>query len=344
MKIVALIIILIFASPVVSAQTKRGGTSKTKPPAKASTAKTSTPAKAPATAKASTKSQPSKTASQKTTGKNISVSAQPNAVVWLDEVRRGVTDADGKLEVKNLSVGRHTLRVRARGFAEQTLALLPAQRGQIAVQLKPTTDEAELAFQEAEETIEKSSGEDARRKAIELYRRAISRRTRFPAAHVALARTLLAAGATDDALDEIAAARRDRPIYPEASAVEGRILRAAADDEAAIESYRRAIREARGFQPEAYAGLGIALEERGDYEGSIEAFRKAIAQLSDTEPAIYQLLGASYEKLEKWKDAVAAYEKYLELAPEGKFASAIRSIIDQLRVQATEQNSAPPIP
>jgi cytochrome c-type biogenesis protein CcmH/NrfG len=276
--------------------------------------------------------------------RSIRVLTRAGATVWLDEVRRGVTGADGVLEIKNVMSGRHTLRVRAKGFQERTLALAPTQRGQIDVPLKPTTDEAELAFQEAEEASGRATDEAAREQAVELYRRALSLRPRFPEAHVALARLLLAMGRTDDALDEIEAARRDRPVYPEASAVEGRILRATADEDAAVESYRRAIREGRGFQPEAYAGLGIALEERGDYEGAIEAFRKAIAQLSDTEPALYQLLGAAYEKLERWKEALAAYEKYLALAPEGRFASAIRSIIDQLRVQAAEQESAPPIP
>ena len=255
-----------------------------------------------------------------------------------------MTAADGTLELKNVSPGRHTLRVRAKGFQERTLTLAPTERGQLDVTLKPTTDEAELAFQEAEEATSRASDDAAREQAVALYRRALSLRARFPEAHVALARLLLALGRTDDALDEIEAARRARPVYPEASAVEGRILRAAADETAAIESYRRAIREGRGFQPEAYAGLGIALEERGDYPGAIDAFRKALSQLSDTEPALYQLLGAAYEKLERWKEALAAYEKYLALAPEGKFASAIHSIIDQLRLQAAEQESAPPIP
>jgi cytochrome c-type biogenesis protein CcmH/NrfG len=41
--------------------------------------------------------------------------------------------------------------------------------------------------------------------------------------------------------------------------------------------------------------------------------------------------------MEKYKDAVEAYEKYLELAPDGSLAPAVRSIIDQLRRQAAEQ-------
>jgi tetratricopeptide (TPR) repeat protein len=237
-----------------------------------------------------------------------------------------------------VKAGRHTLRVRAAGFRERSLTLLPNERGLIQVGLTRTTDEAELLFQQAEDAREGVISADGKRgDAVELYRRALELRSRFPAARVGLARSLLALDDYDGALEQIEAARRVRPVYPEASAVEGRILRAAADPGAAIESYRRAIREARGVQPEAYAGLGIVLEEKGSYEEAVEAFRKAIAQLDDTEPALYQLLGAAYEKMENWREAVRAYDKYLALAPEGKLAPAIRSIIDQLRVQAAEQ-------
>jgi len=38
---------------------------------------------------------------------------------------------------------------------------------------------------------------------------------------------------------------------------------------------------------------------------------------------------------------VAAYEKYLALAPNGSYAAAIRSIIEQLRRDATGQEIIP---
>ncbi|HVF51764.1 MAG TPA: tetratricopeptide repeat protein [Pyrinomonadaceae bacterium] len=262
----------------------------------------------------------------------------PKATVWLDGLRRGVTDASGQLVLSNVRAGRHILRVRATGFRERTLPVLPLQRGALQVKLTPTTDEAELAFQRAEDAREGVLGAGGvREDAEELYRRALELRPGFAAARVGLARVLSSKEDFDAALEEIEEARRARPAYAEASAVEGRILRAAANSNAAIESYERAIREGRGVQPEAYAGLGIVLEEKGRYEEAVAAFRKAIAQLDDTEPALYQLLGAAYEKLENYKAALAAYEKYLALAPEGKLAPAIRSIIDQLRLQAAEQ-------
>jgi tetratricopeptide (TPR) repeat protein len=261
----------------------------------------------------------------------VNISTQPGAIVWVDEVRRGAADAEGRLQLK-LTPGRHALRVRADGFAERTLAILPTQRGALAVVLTKTTDGAELAFQQAENEREKGNNAQA----VEHYRQALKLRPRYAAAHLGLARALESQEEFDAALEEIAAARRDRPVYPEASAVEGRILRSLADTDGALNAYRRALREARGFQPEAYTGMGILYEDKGRNEEAADAFRKAIAQLSDTEPILYELLGRNLERLERWKDAVAAYEKYLELAPTGAHASAINSIIDQLRKQAAE--------
>lgn len=270
----------------------------------------------------------------------IVVRTEPKAIVWLDEIRRGVTDDEGKLTLSKVSAGRHNLRVRARGFKETTVAVAPARRGTIDVKLVRTTDEAELLFQQAEEARESAREDEARKQAAELYRRAIALRPRFAAANLGLARVLLDLNDYNTALEEIERARRARPVYPEASAVEGRILRMAADTNAAIDSFRRAIREARGFQPEAHTGLAILLEEKGRYEEAVEEFRTAINQLSDTEPVLYQLLGAAYEKLQNYKEAVRAYEKYLELAPQGTLAPAVRSILDQLRTQAAEQEGA----
>jgi cytochrome c-type biogenesis protein CcmH/NrfG len=272
-----------------------------------------------------------------TSARTVTVSTQPNAIVWVDEVRRGTTDAGGKLQLK-LTPGAHSLRVRAGGFAERTLSLLPSQRGTLNVVLTKTTDEAVLAFQQAEEARDKGNAQQA----AELYRQALKLRPHFAAAHLGLARALEASEDFDGALQEVEAARRDRPVYAEASAVEGRLLRSEADAEGALAAYRRAIREARGFQPEAYTGMGIVYEDKGRYEDAVAAFRKAIAQLSDTEPILYELLGRDLEKLERWKEAVAAYEKYLELAPNGPQASAINSIIDQLRKQAAESGQQTP--
>jgi tetratricopeptide (TPR) repeat protein len=264
---------------------------------------------------------------------SLVINTEPNAIVWIDDIRRGVTDVSGRLDVQKVAPGRHSVRVRASGFKEVTVPLLPGRRT-LAVKLVKTNDQAELLFQQAEDAREKARDDTARQQAAQLYEEALRVRPAFPAARVGLARVLLDLNQYQKALAEIEAARRARPIFPEASAVEGRIHREAAFTEEAIAAFRRAIREAKGFQPEAHVGLARVFEEQGQYVEAEAEYRKAIAQLSDSEPIIYQLLGAAYEKQQKYKQAVAAYEKYLALAPNGSQASAIRSIIDQLRRDA----------
>lgn len=270
----------------------------------------------------------------------LTITSEPNAIVWVDEIRRGTTDASGKLAINKITPGRHTLRVRANGFKEVTVPLQPGKRTAL-VRLVRSTDPAELAFQRAETAREQARTEDAQREAAEIYREALKLRAAYPAAHLGLARVLLELNEYQDALAAIEAARRRRPIYPEASAVEGRIHREGAFDDKAIASFRRAIREGRGVQPEAHVGLARLYEENGQHDEAIAEYQKAIAQLSDSEPVIYQLLGAAYEKQQKYQEALAAYEKYLALAPNGSLAPALRSIIEQLRKDAAGQEIIP---
>ena len=270
----------------------------------------------------------------------VTITTEPNAIVWIDEIRRGTTDASGKLIVNKVSAGRHVVRVRARGFKEATTPLLPGRRA-LAVKLLPTTDQAELLFQEAELAREKARGEEAMKKAADIYREAIKLRPAFPAAHVGLARILMDLNEFKEAHAAIDAARRTRPSYAEASAVEGRLYRDEAFDDEALKSFRRALREAGGFQPEAHVGMAKVYEDKGQFAQAVAEYRAAITQLSDSEPVIYQMLGAAYEKMEKPKEAVTAYEKYLQLAPNGSYAAAIRSILEQLKREADGEQIIP---
>jgi tetratricopeptide (TPR) repeat protein len=273
--------------------------------------------------------------------RSLTVQTEPQAIIWLDEVRRGVTDAKGILVIKSIASGRHLLRVRANGFKETNLSLTPSRRGVVTVHLERTRDPAELLFQQAEAARENGRDDLARKAAVELYRNAIKLRPNFAAAHLGLARSLLEQNDYTGALEEIDAAQVLRRNYAEAFAVEGRILRTAADEAAAIEAFQHAVTAGRGFQPEAHTGLGLVYQDKGMYDEAAAEFRKAISQLSDTEPILYQLLGAVYEKQEKYKEAVEAYEKYLELAPDGSLAPAIRSVMDQLRQQAEGRSGLP---
>jgi tetratricopeptide (TPR) repeat protein len=270
----------------------------------------------------------------------FTITIVPNASVWIDEIRRGSTDASGKIVLSKISPGQHTLRIRANGFKEVTMTLLPGRRN-LTVKLVQTTDQAELLFQQAETAREQARDDDAKQKAADLYREALKLRAAFPSAHVGLARLLMDLNQFEKAHAEIDAARRTRPVYPEASAVEGRIYHEEAFNDEAIRSFRRSIKEGRGFQPEAHVGLARVLEDKGQYTEAVVEYHKAIDQLSDSEPVIYQLLGAAYEKLQKPKEAVVAYEKYLELAPNGSLAPALRSILDQLKREAAGEEIIP---
>jgi tetratricopeptide (TPR) repeat protein len=263
----------------------------------------------------------------------ISVVSQPRAIVWIDEIRRGVTNDGGILGSLKLSAGTHNLRVRAMGFKEISTPISAVQRGEVTVRLVRTNDQAELLFQKAENARESAKDDLSRQGAVDLYRQTVKLRPAYAAAHVGLARVLSDLNDTNGALAEIEAARVARAVYPEASAVEGRIYRETGQIDEAIGAFNRAIREAHGFQPEAHVGIGRVYEDKGQYDLAAREFKIATDQLFDTEPIIYQMLGAAFEKTGKNQEAIAAYENYLRLAPNGSMAQAVRSIVEQLKSQ-----------
>lgn len=280
--------------------------------------------------------------------KTITVITEPKAEIWLDGVKRGTTDESGKLEVKQISAGKHILRVRADGFKEISQNLFPAQRGDLKITLVKTADEAELAFQQAEKL--QILGKD---RAKELYKKAISLRPNYAEAYLGLARVLLELSDVQGALEAVKNARQSRPNYAEASAVEGRIYKLDEQEEKAVAAYQRAIAEGGGFQPEAYTGLALFYKEKaeeagatGDFAGetnfynqSLKYFPAAIKQLSGAPDAIvvYQLFGLVYEKMKRYKDAIAVYEDFLRVFPDAAEASVVRSFIVQLKKQMNEQ-------
>jgi tetratricopeptide (TPR) repeat protein len=263
----------------------------------------------------------------------ITIVTEPRAIVWIDEIRRGITDDGGRLSSLKLSAGAHNLRIRATGFKESSTPITAVQRGEISVHLVRTTDQAELTFQKAENARDAARDDAGRQAAVDLYRQALKLRPAYASAHLGLARVLSDMNDTNGALAEIEAARAARPNFAEASAVEGRIYRETGQTDEAIGAFNRAIREARGFQPEAHVGIGRVYEDKGEYELAAREFKIAVDQLFETEPIIYQLLGAAYEKTGNNREAIVAYENYLRLAPNGSQASAVRSIVEQLKSQ-----------
>jgi len=280
--------------------------------------------------------------------RTITVITEPNAIVWLDDLRRGTTDESGKLIIKPVTAGAHKLRVRADGFKETSQNLTAAQKDDVKIALVKTTDQAELTFQEAE----RLSTTD-REKAIAAYRKAISLRPKYAEANLALARVLSASDDNEGALKAIAAAKKARLNYAEASAVEGRIYVSEGDEKKAIAAFKRAITEGKGFQPEAQTGLGLLYKDKaeafgstGDFESeeanymlAVGYFKKAVSQLAGAPDAItiYQFLGLAFEKMKKFDEAIAVYEEFLRVFPDSNEATAVKSFIIQLKKQMSEK-------
>lgn len=274
------------------------------------------------------------------TVRTITVVSEPKAIVWIDGIRRGETDENGKLVIKPVMNGIRKLTVRADGFKEVSQNLTAIQKGEIKVALVKTNDEAELAFQQAERMM--SDDHDA---AVELYEKAISLRPKYADAYIGLARALADLGSYDEALKVIANARKIRPVFPEASAVEGRIYKSLSEYDKAIASFDRAIKEGKGFQPEAHTGLALLFKDEAEsaradndpedekyyYGEAAKSFEKAIEQLSASEPVVYLFLGKIYEDMGNKQKAIAVYERFLRDMPENQEASAVRSFIVQLK-------------
>ena len=287
-------------------------------------------------------------AAAQTVIRTITVVTEPEASVWMDEIFYGKTDESGKLSIKPVAAGKHNLRVRLDSFAEAAKSVLPAQKGEIKIPLVKATDEAELAFQEAERTLTVD-----RDKAVAAYQKAIKLRPKYEAAYIGLARVLLLMDDYEAAHTAIEDVRKIRPAFPEASAIEGRIFMGQGEEEKAIAAYKRAIREGKGFQPEAYTGLGLYYKEkaesfgsRGDfqsedsyYEDAIDNLQQASKQLSGSPDGmiIYQLLGLIYEKEGYYEDAIDLYNEFLKIFPGTPEAVAVESFIVQLNKRLKEK-------
>lgn len=270
--------------------------------------------------------------------RTVTIATEPKAVVWVDDVKRGVTNEQGNLAGVKLGPRSKVLRVRADGFKQSLTTLTVATKGIVRVKLVETSDRAELLFQNAERLRENPLGEEDRRKAVEMYNEAAKLRPNFPEVYLGLARVNFDLKDLDGVYDAVKLGRKYRPIYPELTTVEGRAYHEDIEDDLAIKAYQRAIKEGGGNQPEAYTGMAIIYREQENYEEAIKAFKMAIAQLFDTEPVIYQLLGDLLEKTRRFKEAIAIYEQYLKAAPDSPDAEGIRSMMDQLKIQLEEED------
>src|SRR5436190_11785898 len=67
--------------------------------------------------------------------RTITIVTEPQTIVWIDEIRRGVTNDSGTLGSLKLSAGTHTARVRAMDFKEVSMPISAGQRGEVRVPL-----------------------------------------------------------------------------------------------------------------------------------------------------------------------------------------------------------------
>lgn len=279
--------------------------------------------------------------------RSVTIKTEPKATIWVDNVKYGQTNEAGILKIGLPKTGSRILKVRADGFAEAVKTLTAAQNS-VDLILKPTTDKAELKFQEAERLSQLD-----RDKAIEAYREAIKIKPAYINAHIGLIRVLSDARKYDEAVKAIKDIKAIKPGIAEVSAIEGRILKEVGEEDKAIAVFKRAITEGKGYQPEAYAGLGLLYQERAeiaagevDINAEDAAETEAVKYLSTAAkqlytapdaPIIYQILGLIYEKQHRFDEAIKLYEDFLVNFPDSVEAQAVRSFIVQIKKQQARE-------
>ncbi|HKP67758.1 MAG TPA: carboxypeptidase-like regulatory domain-containing protein, partial [Pyrinomonadaceae bacterium] len=67
--------------------------------------------------------------------RSITVITEPNATVWIDDMRFGTTDDKGRLKISSVPAGVRVLRVRAEGFSEVRKSLPATTSGDVNVAL-----------------------------------------------------------------------------------------------------------------------------------------------------------------------------------------------------------------
>lgn len=280
--------------------------------------------------------------------RKISITTEPKTQIFVNGVIYGRTDDSGKIALNVPNLPRLQLTAKADGFKQHEQALLRTGPATVKLTLTKTTDKAELAFQDAERKLKVD-----RREAIEAYKATLELKPAYPEVLIALARALIEIGEFTEAEDALAKARKLRPGFAEASAVQGRLYKDEGDTEKAIASFQQAIKEGRGFQPEAFTGLALLYSDKAETavdDPSINDeelftlaeinFVSAIDQLAGAPDAavVYQLLGRTYEKRNKVDEAINLYKTFLNLFPDSVEATAVRSFITQLEKQKAPVN------
>jgi hypothetical protein len=255
---------------------------------------------------------------------------QPGSVIFINNIRHGVTGDTGTAEIKRVWTGAFPVRVRSTGFADwQGKVIIKANTGSVLkVTQTPTTDEALLHYQKGEALRDKAKHADAAKE----FKQALALRAVFPEARISLARSSISLQDYQETEKQLELAEKNygRP-FAEAHTVAGFLRRQQGLLDESIEAYRKALRIAAGNSFEAHIGLAIALNETGETADAVKEYRIGILQDMETEPILYYQLGEILERAERTKEAIEAYSKYVQLDPEGELAGAAESVIEQLK-------------
>jgi len=267
---------------------------------------------------------------RRATGALKVVTGQQGSVVFINNVRHGVTGDKGELELPRVHAGPYPVRVRTVGFSDWNGSVVIAAGGSrsLKVTQQPTADQAVLHYQKGDQLRESGKNRDA----VKEYEQALSLRPLFPEARIALARSHTTLQDFEGAEKQVQAALKNggRTLV-EAQTVLANLRRNQGLVEESITEYKKALRLARGNSFEAHIGLAIALNEVERIDEAVKEYRIGIIQDMETEPILYYQLAEILEKANRNKEAIEAYRNYLRLDPEGEYASAVESIIERLK-------------
>jgi len=258
------------------------------------------------------------------------ITGQPGSVVFINNIRHGVTSDAGELDLPHVKAGSYPVRVRSVGYADWTgaVVVVPGGNRVLKVSQQQTSDEPTLHYQRGDALRDKGKNRDA----IEEYQKALALRPSLAEAQIAMARCLITLQDFQQAEKQVQTALRiGGRTAVEAQTVLGNLRRNQGLVDESIVEYRKAIRLARGIAFEAHIGLAIALDEQGNVDESVKEYRIGILQDMETEPILYYQLAEILEKANRNKEAIDAYRNYLRLDPEGEYASAVESIIERLK-------------
>jgi len=260
------------------------------------------------------------------------ITGQAGSVVFINNVRHGVTNDKGELDLPRVIAGSYAVRVRTVGFVDGSASVIISARGNKTLRItqQTTTDEATLHYQRGDALRDKGRNKDA----AEEYKLALALKNSAEV-RIAMARCLTTLQDFQEAEKQIQTALKlgGRTLV-EAQTVLANLRRHQGLVEESIFEYRKALRLAHGNSFEAHIGLAIALNEQEKVDEAVREYRIGIIQDMETEPILYYQLGEILEKAKRNAEAIESYRNYLRLDPEGEYASAAESIIERLKEES----------